>query len=197
MIVKALSRGDRRALAWGVAAIATLLGGSRAVREWRSWDREARAAAVERIIEAEQAEASVRELRETVDSLEQRKERLVALAPALLDTESPGAAAAALASLVSSTAASAGLQVQAIQVAADSAGTVMFPRVSARADLIGDIHGLAALLQALERGPTLLSIRQLSITQPEPGAPSTRPEELRVQVRVVGLTFNRQRGDGQ
>jgi hypothetical protein len=47
------------------------------------------------------------------------------------------------------------------------------------------------MLVALERGPVLLSIRQLSISQAEVGAPADRAESLRLELVIEGLTVDR------
>ena len=43
------------------------------------------------------------------------------------------------------------------------------------------------MLTALEGGATLLAIRDLSITQPEPAAPSDHAEALRLEMTIEGL----------
>lgn len=184
-----LSPRDRRVLLTGIAVIAVLLLVSKGIPAWVRWEREARASAAEMSAEAARAGAQIRAFPAAVDSLEARRERLEALAPALLDGESPAAAGATLASILSGAAAQASVRLGAVQVRPDSAGSRTFVRVSVRGDATGDMGGITRMLRALEEGPELLAVRELSITQPEPGAPPDRPEALRVEFAVEGLAI--------
>jgi hypothetical protein len=139
--------------------------------------------------EAVRAEAGSRALAEMRDSLTLRGERLVALGPVLMGGETPAVAAGTLASLVSKVADDAKVQLGALQVHIDSVGDGFFTRVSVRTTVIGDVRGITGLLQALERGPKLLAIRELSISQPEPGATDDQPEMLRAEISVEALAL--------
>lgn len=127
------------------------------------------------------------------DTMQARSERFLRVAPLLLDGASAATAAATLASLVSGAAAAADARIGSVQVrapvATDSSGTASraFERVTVRATLTADVRGLAQLLLALESGQTLLSIDELSVTQPDPAADGTRPEALQVELVVSGL----------
>jgi hypothetical protein len=46
------------------------------------------------------------------------------------------------------------------------------------------------LLRSIERGPELISIRELSLNQPEPGAPDDKPEALQLEIVIQGLFFD-------
>jgi hypothetical protein len=143
------------------------------------------------VTEADNAERSVASREALRDSMRVRAARFLALAPALLDGSSTAAASATLASLISGAAATADAKLGAVHARVDTsrrAGST-FARVSARADLTADVRGLSRFLLALERGPTLLAIRELSVTQPEPGAGADRPEMLRVELVVDGLAL--------
>ncbi len=186
-----IARRERRVLVVGGALIVGMIASSRGVPAWRDWQRDTLAAAAELAAEVARAEASVRGLQATVDSLEVRQRRFVALAPMLVGVESPSAATGALTLLVSGAAQAAGVKVLAIRVGRDSAEGAVVRRVSLRADLEGDARGVASLLAVLERGPVLLAVRDVSITQPDPAAPADRPETLSVQLLVEGLAIDR------
>ena len=62
-----------------------------------------------------------------------------------------------------------------------------FARISVHGDAVGDVVALTQFLAELEHGPVLLAVRALSITQPEPAAPSSRMETLHAEFAVVGL----------
>ena len=185
----AISTRDRLVLTLGVAAIALLLLVGRGIPAWARWDADARASAAELGAEAAKAEAAVRSLPALRDSTAARAERLVALAPAVVEGESSASAGASLASLVSGAAAKAGVQLGAVQLSRpDSAARTVFSRVRVRTDATGDLPSLLRFLQALEGGPTLLAVREWSFSQPNAGGPADRPEQLRLELSVEGLT---------
>lgn len=194
----AISSRDRRALSIGVVAIAGTFVVARGVPALRHWSEASVSSAQEVVAEARRAEASVRAATALQDTMHARSERFVALAPALLDGASPATAGATLASLVSGAAAAADAKLGSVQVRTDtttrdSSGRASrtFARVSVRASLTADVRGLSKILLALERGPTMLTVEELTITQPEPGADGTRPEVLQVELVVAGLALAR------
>jgi hypothetical protein len=192
-----ISARERRTLTLGALLIGGLVAASWGVPSWLAWQRQARASAVELRAEVVRAEASLAALPQTLDSLEQRRQRFISLAPMLVGGDSPAAAAAALASLLSGAAAQAHVRLGATQVYVDSAYSGVFTRVGVRGDATGDIRGVAALLSELEQGPKLLIIRGLSISQSEPGATADRPEALRVEFAVEGLALHRRAGEAK
>jgi hypothetical protein len=104
-----------------------------------------------------------------------------------LDGDSPAAGGAALAALVSSAATHAEITMGALDIRADTMarGPILPVRVHARAT--GDIHGLAALLATLERGPTRLVVRALTVQSADPAAAPDRPEVLHAEFVVEGV----------
>lgn len=185
-----LSPRDRRVLALGAATIGLLFALGRGVPALRRWEREQRAEAAELAAEAARARGSVRAHGVVRDSLKARETRFLALAPLLLGGETPAVAGATLASLVSGAAAACSVRLGAVQVRADSAGQGVFTRVAVRADAVGDVRGVTGFLAALERGPALLAVRELSVSQSEPAAPPDRPEVLRIELTVEGLVLS-------
>ena len=190
-----LSPRDRRTLIAGAAVIVGIVLLTRGLPAWRRWDGEARAASVELRVEAQRTRRAVEELPAMADSLAARQARFVALAPLLLAADSRAAATAALTSAISAAAQSSSVQLASMQVRSDTTGNV-FERIEARATMTGDGHGLGRMLVALERGPLLLSVRQLGVTQPSPSAPPDQPETLRVELVVEGLAHVR-RAEGR
>jgi hypothetical protein len=183
-----VNRRDRRALVIGACVILIVVVGRNTVPALLTWQRDARAAASRNEEKLGRAMLSLKRAAQVKDSLKSRSARVVALAPALLGGDSPATASATLAGIVSGAAARSNVRIGALQLSADTAATRgVFTRVSVHGDATGDIAGITAMLSALEGGPTLLAIRELSITQPEPGAPSDHAEALRVELAVVGL----------
>lgn len=188
------SARDRKTLAAGALAVVTIVGVARAVPHARRLVEEAREGASAAHREAMAALGSVAGARSVSDSLQARNARFLALAPQLVAGDTPALATAELAGMISAAAAGSNVRIGALQLRSDSAGHGTFRRVTVRASLTGDIRGLAALLAALERGPTLLSVRELAITQPEPAAGDDRPESLRAEVVVDGLALSAPHG---
>jgi type II secretion system (T2SS) protein M len=161
------------------------------------WQREVRDAVSLSEEKLTRAKLSLERAAKVQDSLKVRSARVVALAPAVLGGDSPATASATLAGIVSGAAARSNVRIGALQLSADTAARGIFTRVSVHGDAIGDIAGITAMLGALEGGPTLLAVRELSITQPEPGAPSDHAEALRVELAVVGLMLRQSAGQAK
>jgi hypothetical protein len=187
----AMSERDRRVLLAGGAVILLILLLGRGIPAWRRWDQGVRAGAERRMEAAARAEAAIRDLPAGLDSLEARRARFFAVGGSLLEGESPAAAGAALASLLSGTAAQAGVQLGSVQVRPDTASAGAFLRVWVRADATGDLPSITRLLTLLEGAPERLRVREISITQPSPGGPAEQPEALRLEVAVEGLALAR------
>lgn len=186
-----ISARERRVLLAGGGLIAALLLAVRGIPAWKRWDADARAGAAEQMQAAARAAADVRGLSVLEDSVTARQARLVALAPRVLDGATPAAAGATLASLVSGAAARSGVSLGTVQVLGDTAAQGTFARVAVHGDATGDLAGISALLARLEEGPELLAVREISITQPEPGGPADRAESLRLEFTVEGLALHR------
>ncbi|MFN2399094.1 MAG: type II secretion system protein GspM [Gemmatimonadaceae bacterium] len=191
MIGLQISARDRRAIVVGLGVMLALVGGTRLVPSWLSWTRSTRAQSLDRAVALRRARAIVGQSRATRDSMRARTERLAQLSRALVDGETPATAAGALASLVADAATAARVRLDAAQVRADSAvPSAAFVPISVRADVVGDVAGLSRLLSALEGGRTLLAVRVLSISNPEPAASPEHAENLRVTLIVEGLALN-------
>ncbi|MGH7719650.1 MAG: type II secretion system protein GspM [Gemmatimonadaceae bacterium] len=182
---------ERRTLLAGSCAIVVMIALTRGVPAWREAGRDARASALELRAELGRARESVERMTSTRDTLVARRERLTEAHAGVLAAESPATAAAMLASLISEAASASSVRLGAIQIRPDTAGGPHYVRVAVRADATGDVRGILSLISALERGPVLVSIRELSISQPEPGAEADRPETLRVELLVAGLAMRR------
>lgn len=188
MRAPSISRQDRRALALGVALCGSLIVGSRGLPLWRQWVAGNVAEATRLELEAAYAQTASLNSRTAEDSLMARTARLAAADSLLLDAETPAAAAANLAALLSDLADAAGVKLGPVRLRADTLRqSRSFVFVGAVASVTGDIEGIMDLIVGLEEGVPALSIRDLSISQPDPGATSDRPEMLRVDLSVEGL----------
>jgi hypothetical protein len=182
-----LSSRDRRTLIVGVSAVGVLLALGRGVPTLVQWQSAQRAEAATISTDLAVARAGARLMPQLLDSLRSRQARLAAIDSAMLGGSTPAAAAAGLASALQDIAADASVKVSAMQLQADSAGTGGVVQVGVRVTAVSDVYGLLALLRALEGGRTLLAVRELAVTQPEPAAPASKQETLRLDVMVVGL----------
>jgi hypothetical protein len=183
-------------LSLGALVIVATLVLVRGVPALGGWSEASVRSAREVVAEAGRAHRAALALPALSDTMRVRSERFVALAPGVLDGASAATAGATLASLISGAAATADAKLGSVQVRTDTATRDSsrvtrraFARVAVRANLTADVRGLSRFLLTLERGLTLLSIDELSITQPEPAAESTRPEMLQIEIVVAGLAL--------
>ena len=105
-----ISRRDRRTLALGSAVLAVLLSGSRGVPAWRAWVTESRASASELSGQVARIRAAVPLRKALRDTLRARRGRVAALEMGLVEGDTPAVAAATLASMLSESAAAAGVK---------------------------------------------------------------------------------------
>jgi hypothetical protein len=188
-----MSTRDRRALLGGAAALILVLAISRGLPAYLAWQREARSEDAELRRALSSANSVIALSEATRDSTITRGRRVIALAPAILSGDTPNSAGATLAGVLSGAAAQSGVRLGAIQLRSDSLSRDAFTHIGAHMEATGDIRGVAAMLGALERGPTLLAIRSLSITQPDLLAGDDRVEALRVELDVEGVMLNPRR----
>jgi hypothetical protein len=133
-----------------------------------------------------------------------RDERLKAVAATLVPGGTRAQAGTALLAMVSGAAAGAGVRVNGTQVVGSPMPDVLgerrpdrqrapagelFTRVAVRCSGEGDVRGLTRLLLTMERGPMRLRVRELSIIAADPSAGDDRPEVLRFDLVVEGLTL--------
>ena len=190
-----LSKRDRRALEIGGAVILLLVAGTRGLPWVAMWSTSVQVSSQLMVARATRAEAVVREIPAIRAHLKARSTELLALAPRLLGGRSAASASGTLAGLISGAATTAGLSVGAVNITVDSASSHGFFSVRARVQLTGDVAGLAHLLRSLEGGPVLLRVREMTISQQDPGAGADRPESLQVELIVEGLMWRRETGE--
>lgn len=185
MTLARLTPRDRRALWIGVIVLVGTLAYTRGVPALSAWTRERRASAAELRRELADFRRGMAEQKDRKALLTARANALEELDRGLLPGEQPASAAASLARLVGTAADSSNVHIRSTQLRIDSARSdAVYSTVGMRIDATSDIRGLTSFLARLERGPTLLVLRSLSITQPEPAA---EMEALRIDVEVAGL----------
>ena len=183
----ALSPHDRRIAVRGVVAIAILVLVGRVIPGLRDWASERVGAVGQLQLESLRTEQSARDTLATRHLLVRSRARLADYDSAALDAASYTRASAMLATVVRDAADAAEAQLGVVQLRADSSATGRLSHVFVRATVTGNLESLALFLESLEGGPELLAVRELSITQPEPGIPSERPESLRGEVLVEAV----------
>ncbi len=184
-----LASRDRRALIAGVAAIAGIVLCFRAVPAWWRWRADVRATAPEAFAQERRVTSVVAGFSESLDSLGARVGRLRGMGPAFLTGATPTEAASMLAAIVGETARASLVRIDAIEIHVDSARGAGIPHVRVEAQAVADIAGLAALLQGLEKGPTLLAVPQLSVRPQAIDGPPNQVESLAIRFTVEGLAL--------
>jgi hypothetical protein len=182
-----LSARDRRTLIVGVSVVGGLFVLARGLPSLMRWQNEQRLEAESMVADLSAARAGARQMPALRDSLRARQKRLAVVDSSILSGPTSSSAAAMLASALEELAGESSVKVSAMQLHADSAAAGALVQVSVRLTAVADVYGLLALLRAIEGGETLLAVRELAVTQPEPAAPSSKPEALRVDMMVVGL----------
>jgi len=182
-----LTQRDKRTLTIGLISVMSLLTFAHGVPMLRSWERGRFAAASLAASELERLRDGSRELPEIRDSLRARGTRMAALDSVLLRGASPASIAAELASVIEELAGANAIKVTAIQLRSDSVAIAGLASVAVRLSGITDVVGLLAFLRAVEGDATPLVVRELTILQPEPMAPESKPENLRIDVTVATI----------
>lgn len=178
---------ERRALAAGAVLIALAVLARGAPRMVSSVGR-LRERAAARHEAVRDARAMLASQQAVADSLRGLLGDLNTLAPKLLAGTAHAEAGASLASYLQLVATRHALRVVRLEALADSTpGSVC--AVSARLEVEGDIRGLGGLLATLESELPVLTVRALTISAPEPGAPRRAPERLRATLTVSGWHF--------
>lgn len=177
-----VSSREQRTIVWGLAIVVVAVVIMRGVvpfaQQWVA--REERLAAVV------QRTAQLRALAAQTPQLAQAAtiaERELAGAPRrVLHARTSALAASTLQALLQEASDGAGLAVNRVDVSPDGEDAV-----TATLAVVGDIHGLAALLATLERGPRVVRIERLAVTQNTAlrGAPDVLQVTLGVRAPVV------------
>ena len=182
--IQAISDRDRRTLAVGAGCILCMILVARVVPAKRRWDARTEMRAM--VLAHQVADARSLVAREKVarDALTARTRALDRVETGLIRADTKSAGEAALAALVSTVAASAGIKVDALALDADAANGGSLRSVSVTGGATGDLQGLASFLAALEHASSRVAVRALSITPSDPAAPDTRAESLRFEFTV-------------
>jgi hypothetical protein len=125
-------------------------------------------------------------LPELRDSAAVLSQALVALAPQLLSGSTAAEAGADLSGRMNLAASRAPARVERLDSLADSAGDGRLGRVRVHAALETDVHGLIALLRAIETGDEVLKLEELHVEAPQAGVVQRGPEILKIEVTVSG-----------
>jgi hypothetical protein len=111
---------------------------------------------------------------------------LVALAPQVLSGSTPAEAGADLSGRMNLAASRAPARVDRLDPVPDSSGTGRLGRARVRVAFETDVRGLVAFLRAIDAADEVLTLDELHIEAPEPGAPDRGPELLKVEVTISG-----------
>ena len=120
------------------------------------------------------------------DSAVQLGQALVSLAPKILSGNSAAEATADLSGRVNLAVAGHQAKLERVDPVPDSPGAGRLRRVTLRAGFECDVRGLAGVLEALEFGKLVVSLRELRVTAVDAGSPDRMPEVLRGEMTVAG-----------
>jgi hypothetical protein len=161
-----ISDRDRRVLVLGGASMLLIAGLGRGIPALRRWSAERQRQAVESAELLAHREWLAHNAHGLDREMARVRRELATYDSALVEGESPSTASARLAELVSDAVADTDAKLASIRMSADS---VTKPgelgHVVAYASVSGDLASLAAVLKALEEGPQLLSVSELSIAE--------------------------------
>lgn len=188
-MIELFAARDRRALIAGVVTIAALVVCARAVPAWWRWRADVRATAAEAIDQERRVTTVLAGFSESLDSLGARSGRLRRLGPVFLTGATPTEAASMLAAIIGESARASLVRIDALEIHVDSARGSSMPHVRVEIQAIGDIAGLATLLQHIEKGPTLLAVRRLAVHPQAVDAPANQVETLALRFTVEGLAL--------
>jgi hypothetical protein len=180
---------DRRALIAGIAVIGGLVICSRALPAWWRWRADVRSAAAEAIAQEGRVTTVVTGFSQSLDSLGARVGRLRRLGPVFLTGATPTEAASMLAAIIGESARASLVRIDAIEIHVDSVRGSAMPHVRVEVQAVGDIAGLATLLQHIEQGPTLLAVPRLAVHPQAVDAPANQVETLAIRFTVEGLAL--------
>ena len=186
-LFSSLSARDRRTLVIGALSIGGLVVVGRGVPAWRAWEHRAIASAAAAARATARDQALTRNARAIHDSLAARRARFTALAPTWLSGDSPAAAGAGLAAVITRAATNAAVALGTLDIHTDSAGQAPFVPLRVRVSVSGDIQGLATLLAALDRGPVATNVASLDVQGGDPAAAPQRPEILHADFTIDAL----------
>jgi len=182
-----LGARDRRVLSIGALTVFLLVGLSRGLPALHAWERTRTADARMAVVQLAELRNGTSSLPLMRESLFVRRARLAAIDSLLPAGASPSAVAAAIAAILEQSADDNAVKLTTLQLRADTSVLGGLARVSVRLSGVADVTGLAGLLRSIEAGETPLVVRDLSVSQPDPAAPDSRPEALRFDVLVAGI----------
>lgn len=182
-----VGRRDRRTLAIGVIVCGAIVGAGRGVPALRAWQSERLAAAAEAEQRLASAEAAVSMALSIEGNAGRAKQRASEDDSALIHAITPPAAGVVLAAMLSDCADSTGFAISSESVRGDTGFTRGFARTRVRLSGTADIRALTRFLAKVEGSAQLLAVRDLTVSQSDPGAGEDRPESLRIEVVIEAL----------
>ncbi|HEV8382860.1 MAG TPA: type II secretion system protein GspM [Gemmatimonadales bacterium] len=177
---------DRRALMMGGLVVAAAVLGLRLVPLGVRRATAAHALLSERAVLLARTRDELAALPKLRDSAAILTQALVALAPQVLSGATAAEAGADLSGRMNLAASRAPARVDRLDPVLDSSGAGRLGRARVHAAFETDVRGLIAFLRAIDAADEMLTLDELHIEAPEPGAPDRGPEILRVEVTISG-----------
>lgn len=177
---------DRRALLIGGVVAAAAVLGLRVLPWGVKRTTAAHALLSERALLLARTRGELASLPQLRDSAAILTRALVALAPHVLSGSTPAEAGADLSGRMNLATSRAPARVDRVDPLPDSIGAGRLGRARVHAVFETDVRGLIAFLRAIDAGDEVLTLDELHIEAPEPGAPDRGPELLKVEVTISG-----------
>lgn len=182
-----LSPRDRRTLTIGGAVILAILILGRLAPAAIRFIQDQTATDDRLLLEHARAIEEAKSLPELRDSMHARRLRLGEEFPTLLHGNGDAALVAALVAEVNEEASDNAVFVSSIEAHANTTSHLPFTPVNARAEIVGDVRGIAGLLSAIESSDTRMRITELSLTQSDPAAAPAEVELLHATLSIQAL----------
>lgn len=157
----------------------------------RRWEQEVFAASAQATRQLARAEQLVRwqarwDSRSTADSIS-----IVRIATSRGDAESVADARNGVLATIERVAAESGVQLISTDILRDSIVGVIGGIVGVRVSGSGDVRGLTKWIAGVESAVPTMRLRDLVVTQSEPGATDRQPEQLRIEAVVEAAVTSR------
>jgi hypothetical protein len=188
MTILPRSPRELRVVVMGIGTMLAIVVSAREMPRLREYETERRSRANVTIARALRAEQAIHRADRTRVSLIQVRSGLAKYDSALVEGDTPSAASARLASVISDAVDGTEARLGSVTLGVDSTGNRgQLARVTARASLSGELYSIVLVLQTLEKGPPMVAVRELSLIQSQPVTSPTQVEAIQAEIVVEGL----------
>jgi Type II secretion system (T2SS), protein M subtype b len=186
-LLVSLSKRDRRTLFAGALVVVAIAAGGKGLPALARWQESARSASNVLVARALRAEASAQNRPAVRTALASVRTRLESSGSMLLPAESVVAATASLVDAIGEATDASGAELASMQPTIDTTRGAVLLHPTARVTVIGSAEHVVDFLAAIEEGPALLEIRELSLTIMDQGSVLSQNRSIRAELLIGGL----------